>query len=268
MGRQEWAPTGVDMERSNAARAYDYLLGGSHNFAADREAARRAMEIMPDVVMQAKANRSFLHRSVRFLIDAGIDQFLDLGSGIPTVGNVHEIAQRIAPEARVVYVDIDPVAVAHSQQLLLGNPRAAAIRADLRDTRSVLTNPELTDVLDLGRPLGLLLVGVLHYVPDADDPYGVVSRLRWALARGSHLVVSHPTHENRPEWVKLAEVSRDSPSPVVPRTRVDIARFFNGFDLTDPGLVWAPAWHPTSPAEVGEHPELSSLLAGVGRLRG
>ena len=267
MRQSDWAPVGVDIERPSAARAYDFLLGGSHNFAADREAARQAIAIMPDVIMQAKANRAFLRRAVRFLVGAGVRQFLDLGSGIPTVGNVHEIAQREASDTTVVYVDRDPVAVAHSRQLLADNPTVTAVRADFRDPGALLRSWEVLDLLDLAAPVAILMVGVLHYVPDADDPHAVVSRFRDAVVPGSYLAISHPTHEGRPEWVRLAEASRNSPSPVVPRLRTEIAEFFQGFDLVDPGLVWAPSWRGDGKVDGDQHPERSSLLAGVA-LRG
>src|SRR5437588_3798566 len=151
--RPDWAPETIDVEQPSAARIYDYLLGGSHNFAADREFARQAIAIMPDVPVQAHANRAFLRRAVQYLVDSGIRQFLDIGSGIPTLGNVHEVAQRAAPDARVMYVDIDPVAVAHSRVILAGNPRVGVIQADLRRPTEILYHPDVVELLDFAQPV-------------------------------------------------------------------------------------------------------------------
>jgi hypothetical protein len=256
----------MDIERPSQARIYDYLLGGSHNFAADREVARRSIEVMPDLAVQIQANRAFLHRAVRFLLEAGIRQFLDIGSGIPTVGNVHEVVQRSAPDARVVYVDMDPVAVAHSQQILAGNPNAVSIRADLRRPDAILAYPELHAMLDFDQPIGLLLVAVMHAIPDEADPPAIVARLRDALPAGSYLALSHTTYESLPEvWERFVELSQGTTNPVTPRSRVQVEALFAGFELVPPGLVWAPQWRPEAPEDVGEDPGRSSNYAGVGR---
>ncbi|HKT01243.1 MAG TPA: SAM-dependent methyltransferase [Rugosimonospora sp.] len=266
MERPAWVTDSVDVERPSQARAYDYLLGGSHNLAVDREVARQAIALMPDVAMQAQANRAFLHRAVRFLIDSGIRQFLDIGSGIPTVGNVHEVAQRLAPQARVVYVDADPVAVLHSRQLLLGNADAVAIEEDLRDPERILDHPDLRAVLDLERPVAVLLLAILHAIPDAADPAGAVARLLAPLPAGSYMAVSHATYESLPEiWARLAKLSEQTDRAVTPRSYAQIERFFDGLELVEPGLVWAPLWRPESPDDVGDAPERSSNYAGVGR---
>jgi SAM-dependent methyltransferase len=244
---------------------YDYLLGGSHNFAADRHAVDQATAAMPDVATHARGNRAFLYRAVRYLVGAGIRQFLDIGSGIPTSGNVHEIAQREAPDSSVVYVDIDPVAVAHGKAILAGDDRVRIIQADLRDLDTLLNHPDLRAVLDLSRPVGLLLVAVLHVIPDTDDPAGIVARLRDAIAPGSYLVIAHGTADSRPdEAARLREVSRRTPTPMTHRSRDEVARFFAGFNLVDPGLVWAPQWHPENGDDVA-HPERSSNYVGVAR---
>lgn len=268
MQRPDWAPDGIDIERPSAARIYDYLLGGSHNFAADREIARQAVAAMPDVAVQARANRAFLHRAVRFLVGAGVHQFLDIGSGVPTVGNVHEIAQTEAPDATVVYVDIDPVAVAHSRHLLSTNDRTAVLQEDLRHAEKLLEQPEVHAVLDLSKPVAVLLVAVLHAIPDEDDPVGAVRRLTDELAAGSYLAIAHGTAEGRPEESeRLVEISKRTTTPLTIRDRPSILRFFDGFDLVEPGLVFAPQWHPESPNDVGEQPWLSGNLVGVGRKR-
>jgi SAM-dependent methyltransferase len=261
----DWAPKGVDTDRVSTARAYDFLLGGSHNFAADREAARQGMRIMPDIVTQALANRAFLHRAVTYLAEAGVRQFIDIGSGIPTVGNVHEVAQRTAPDARVVYVDVDPVAVAHSRQILAGNDLATVIEQDLRRPEEILADPRLRALVDLDRPVAVLLLAILHAIPDEDDPHAVVARIRDALSAGSYLVIAHGSPDSRPDmWAKMVEMSRQQQVPITPRSRAEVTRFFTGFELVEPGVVWAPEWHPE---EIVENPGAAGNLVGVGRLR-
>jgi hypothetical protein len=266
MQRPDWAPSEIDTDVPSAARIYDYLLGGCHNFAADRLLADQLISMVPDVPMMARANRAFLRRAVTFCLASGIRQFLDVGSGIPTLGNVHEVAQQADPDARVVYVDIDPVAVEHSRALLAGNDLATVVHEDLRDPERVLANPELRAVLDLDRPVALLLVAVLHFVPDTDDPHSLVSRFGAALPPGSHLVISHGTSESRPDdaekGLPLYEKTR---TPGTPRTHAEVRRLFDGFDLVDPGVVWAPEWRPDGPVEPSGDPWRSALYAGVGR---
>ncbi|GAA3729411.1 SAM-dependent methyltransferase [Plantactinospora mayteni] len=266
MERPDWAPEGIDLSKASVARAYDYWLGGSHNFAIDREFARQAIAAVPDLRMVARANREFLHRAVRFMIDMGIRQFLDIGSGIPTVGNVHEIAQKVVPDARVVYVDIDPVAVAHSEQILSGNEFATAIQEDLRRPEVILDHPATRALLDLDQPVGLLLASVVHAIPDEDDPYGILNRLRAALCPGSYLAISHVTTDSRPqEMGEGARLSGRTTTPVTARTRAQVERFFEGLELIEPGVVWSPLWRPESPEDVGDHPERMSFYVGVGR---
>jgi SAM-dependent methyltransferase len=266
MERPDWAPESIDLSKASVARAYDYWLGGSHNFEVDRVFARQALAAVPDLRLVARANREFLHRAVRSMVDGGIRQFLDIGSGIPTVGNVHEIAQRTVPDARVVYVDIDPVAVTHSEQILAGNEFATAIRGDLRDPAAVLGDPATRALLDFDQPVGLLLASVLHAIPDGDDPYGVVSQLLAALAPGSCLALSHVTTDSRPsEMGAGVRLSSQTTTPVTARTRAQVEEFFTGLELLDPGVVWSPLWRPESPADVGENPERMSFYVGVGR---
>jgi hypothetical protein len=265
VGQQDWVPPTVDLTRPSIARVYDYWLGGAHNFAVDREFSKQLFQAMPDARLAAQANRAFLHRAVRFLVDSGIRQFLDLGSGIPTVGNVHEIAHKLAPECRVLYVDIDPVAVAHSQQILADNDRAAAIQRDVRHVEAILSDPQTRSLLDLDQPVGLLMVAVLHYLPDADDPYAIVSRYRQALCPGSYVAIGHPTTDSRPaEAAQVVAMSRQTGTPATGRTRAEIERLFTGLKLLEPGLVWAPQWRPDAPEEVGDQPERSSNYVGVG----
>ncbi|OLB75879.1 MAG: hypothetical protein AUI14_20190, partial [Actinobacteria bacterium 13_2_20CM_2_71_6] len=197
MTRPDWAPQEIDINVPSAARMYDYYLGGAHNFAADRELAEQALRAMPDGRFLARTNRAFLRRAVRFLARAGIRQFLDIGSGIPTAGNVHEVAKQVTPDARVAYVDIDPVAVSHAQALLAADPRTGALRGDLRRPDRILADPALGAIVDLDQPVAVLLLAVCHFVPDSDDPAGIIAQLRAALAPGSHLVISHGTDEGR-----------------------------------------------------------------------
>jgi SAM-dependent methyltransferase len=264
MTRPEWAPEDVDVDIPSASRMYDYYLGGCHNFAADRELAERALAVMPDGRRLAQVNRAFLRRAVRFCAEAGVDQFLDLGSGIPTLGNVHEVAQQASPGARTVYVDTDPVAVAHSQAILAGNDRATVIQHDLRRPEEILADPRLRGQLDLTRPVALLAVAVLHFVQDDADPAGVLARFRAALPSGSMLVISHGTDENRPEdAAKVVALYRGTANPLKMRSRAEVSALFDGWELVEPGLVCAPLWRPDSPEEIGEHPEAIPVYAGA-----
>lgn len=256
----------VDPQTPSEARMYDYFLGGWRNFAIDREAARRMLAIQPDVPLQAQANRAFLRRAVGYLSDRGIRQFLDLGSGMPTLGNVHEIAQGVVRDARVVYVDIDPHVVSHGRQLLDGNPHVTVIQQDIRQPEQVLAHPETRQLLDFTRPMAVLAVAVLHFLDD-EEASRTVRTVRDALAPGSFLVVSHTNVENVSTgcWSAGEQVFAESvASPVYPRTTTGIARFFDGFTLVEPGLVWVSQWRP-EPGTVGLPPERSTMLGGVGR---
>ncbi|WP_329402718.1 SAM-dependent methyltransferase [Streptomyces melanogenes] len=269
MERPAWAPTGIDISVPSVSRIYDYYLGGSHNFEVDREAARKAMEFIPGLPKVMQANRAFMRRAVRFALDEGITQFLDIGSGIPTFGNVHEVAQNSVPDARVVYVDHDPVAVAHSRAVLEGNDRAGVVAADLRKPQDVLSSPEVARLLDLDRPVALLLVAVLHFVEDSDDPRAAVAALRDALAPGSLLILTHAAYEGIPLSEDRAGgavgVYRNIRNPLVMRTSEEIATFFDGFEMVAPGLVQMPMWRPESSPEQ-EDPYAFAGFAGVGRI--
>ena len=260
-----WAPPGIDTGKASPARVYDYWLGGSRNFQADRDAARAIIAVQPDARGIARANREFLARAVRYLTGCGIRQFLDIGSGIPTQGNVHEIAQQAAPGSRVVYVDIDPVAVAHSRAILAGNDAAAVIQADLREPAEVLGSPEVGGLIDFGQPAGLVLGAVLHFLSDEEDPWQLVRTFRDALAPGSYLALSHATSDAMAsaDEAALTRAYRgrvDSRGRL--RSRAEIGRFFDGFELVDPGVVLVAQWRPDSPA--GD-PARYWFLGGVGR---
>jgi SAM-dependent methyltransferase len=263
--RPDWAPADVDHNTATVARAYDYLLGGSHNFAADRALARQMISVFPDAKVQARINRAFLHRGTRYVLDQGIRQFLDIGSGIPTVGNVHEIAQKVDPEARVAYVDIDPIAVAHSRQILAGNPHATVIREDFANPRAVLEHPSVADLIDFEQPVALLLVALLHAVRDDRDPYGALAVYKERLAPGSYLVIGHATHESHPdEFREAAKAVERTPTPLAMRTHAEILRFFDGFELVEPGLVWSHEWRPDAAEDKPSN--ISALIyGGVGR---
>jgi hypothetical protein len=252
--------------RPSSARIYDALLGGSHNFAADREAAQRLLEAIPNAGEMARANRAFLNRAVHHMLDRGVRQFLDIGSGIPTVGNVHEVAQRAVPDARVVYVDIDPVAVATSAEILSGNPNATAVLADARFPAALLSRGDVQEMLDLHLPVGLLLVSVLHFLPD-EEAYPAVDHLRDALPPGSFVAISHGVPET-PADERAAEIStiyrRTDVSTAAGRTRAQILRFLGDTELVPPGLTWVHEW-PS--AEGAEHLPDMAVLAAVGHKR-
>lgn len=245
MSEQSWVPDEVNAERPNPARMYDYYLGGAHNFAADRSLAEQAMSVQPGLARAARCNRRFLGRFVRYSVQAGIDQFLDLGSGIPTAGNVHQVAQQQNPAARVAYVDNESVAVAHSAELLADNPHASITQADLRDVEVVLSAPGVTELLDFSRPIALLTMAVMHFIPDSEAPWDLLNRYRQILAPGSTVALSHCTTEGMPgEWRELEEVYKSSTMPVYPRTKAELERFFVGMTMVEPGIVDAVAWRP------------------------
>ena len=264
--RPEWAPVGIDLDRPSAARVYDFYLGGFHNFAADREMGRQAVQMWPELPEIMRSNRGFLRRAVEFLVDAGVRQFLDLGSGIPTVGNVHEVAQRRAPDAKVVYVDNDPVAVEHSQAILAGDDRTEVVQADLRDPDAVLADPTVRGLLDLTRPTAVLMVAVLHFVPDQDDPARLVARFRETVSSGSYLALSHATAGERAD--RAAEhrgLYQRTATPMTMRTREQVERLFDGWELVEPGLVALPQGRPEPGSPELDRPERMPGLAGVGR---
>ncbi|WP_328649220.1 SAM-dependent methyltransferase [Amycolatopsis sp. NBC_00348] len=259
----ERIPEGVDIKLPSAARVYDWLLGGSHNFDADRVVGERVMAVLPSGRQVAASNRAFLRRAVRYMIDRGVTQFLDLGSGIPTVGNVHEVAQALDPACRVVYVDYDEVAVAHSRLILEGNRDAVVVEADLCRPQTVLTDPDVRALLDFDRPIGLLMVAVFHFVPDDLRPAEIVADYRAALPPGSFVALSHLTADHAPrEMAAVADAMRHSRDPMYFRPYSDVAALFDGLELVEPGVVSAPLWHP-EPGIRDAEPD--DVYAGVGR---
>ncbi|WP_436492002.1 SAM-dependent methyltransferase [Actinokineospora sp. HUAS TT18] len=261
-----WVPDGIDLDRPSAARLYDYLLGGGHNFAHDRELAERFLKAQPNARQIARHNRSFLRRSVLFMIDQGVRQFLDLGSGIPTVGNVHEIAHAADPESRVVYVDYEEVAFAHSHLMLTDVPNATIVQADLTVPDAVLDAPETRKLLDFDQPIGLIMAGVFHFVPPEKDPAGIVARYRDATVSGSWLAFSQFTRDLMPEEMdRIVEVMKSSRDPMFPRSRAEIETLFAGYELVEPGIVPTALWHPDAGLDDGDDPDRAGILAGVGR---
>ena len=240
--------SGLDTQHAHSARVYNYWLGGKDHFAADREAAERAIEANPGIVADVRANRAFLVRAVRYLTtECGIRQFLDIGTGLPTAGNTHEVAQAVAPAARIVYVDNDPVVLSHARALLTSSHEGATayLEADLRDTAAILR--EAARTLDFSEPTALMLLIVLHLIPDTDDPYGTVAALVRALPSGSYLVLSHPASDIRA--AQMAEMTRRvnermSGPRATMRDRAAVTRFFDGLELLEPGVVQPQQWRP------------------------
>ncbi|MEU6267011.1 SAM-dependent methyltransferase [Saccharopolyspora shandongensis] len=263
-----WVPQDVDEEIPSAARLYDYLLGGAHNFAADRALAEKFLTALPSARDVARLNRAFLRRAVVCMAQHGVRQFLDVGSGIPTVGNVHEIAQAADPQARVVYVDYESVAVAHSQLLLEGNDNATIIQADLVEPGTILEHPETRRLLDFDEPIGLIMAGVFHFVSHEQDAPAIITRYRDALTPGSYLALSHFTADISPdEMAGVVEVMRRSSDPIHTRTHTEITELFTGFDLVEPGVVGTALWRPDRPELAADEPGGSQIYAGVGRKR-
>ena len=258
-------PVGLDTGVAHIARMQNYWRGGKDNFAADRAAAEHAMAAYPDLVLSVRANQAFLSRSVRYLAgEAGVRQFLDIGTGLPAAGSVHEIAQDLAPESRVVYVDNDPIVLAHARALLASSPPGSTsyVDADVRDTSRVLE--QAAAALDFSAPVAVILVSVLHMIQDQDDPHAIVARLMSAVPPGSFLVLTHVASDLEPEaMAEMARrVSQRVAQPATPRDYATVARFFAGLEPVPPGVVRAPEWRPTS-AEAAVAP--STQWGGVGQ---
>jgi SAM-dependent methyltransferase len=258
------------MTRPSVARVYDYYLGGSHNFESDRAFGRRVVDVYPALPLVLRENRAFLRRVVRQLVADGVDQFLDLGSGIPTVGNVHELAHAGNREARIVYVDHDPVAVTHSRELLAGHPRTTVLAADFLDPAEVLEQAVAAGGLDLERPVAVLALLVLHFVPDDRRPAEVMARYLREVAPGSHLAISHSRSDGAPAAVagQRLYARERSLDPMHPRTAAEVAALFGDLSVLAPGVVAAPAWRPDPPRfdePPDEVPDDHPVLAGLAR---
>ena len=266
MTRVDWIPESIDIGRPSTARMYDYVLGGGHNLEADRVLVDKMLAIQPEIRRYAIMNRAFLRRAVLFMMDHGVRQFLDLGSGIPTVGNVHEIAQAADPESRVVYVDIEPVAVAHSRMILEDNDRAVMVHADITEPDMVLHDPQTRQILDFTKPVGLLAVTVGHHIGPERDPVGVFGRYGDAVVPGSYLAMTHSSQDfpaNRNQ--QTDNLMKQSHINISLRTRAEILEFFKGFDLVPPGLVSTSQWHPDRPEDAALDPAEDGMYAGVAR---
>jgi hypothetical protein len=250
-----WTVPDFDTAHPHPARVYNYWLGGKDNYAADRELGDSIIKVMPSTQFAARANRALLRRAVRYLTgEAGIRQFLDIGTGLPAAGNTHEVAQAAVPDARVLYVDNDPIVLAHARALMTSTPAGATafIQADLRDPAKILADPQLRATLDLGQPVALMLIAVLHFLTEADGPREIVASLVDALPSGSYLTITNLTADFSPQEAAAAlAASKQSPVTYVPRTQAEVAAFFTGLELVDPGVVPILTWRPDD----GEPPD-------------
>ncbi|SNY54563.1 SAM-dependent methyltransferase [Paractinoplanes atraurantiacus] len=256
-----------DTGRPHPARVYDFLLGGKDNFAADRAAAEQGLKANPNAATAPRQNRAFLQRTVHYLAaEAGITQFLDIGTGLPTKPNVHEVAQEVTPSARIVYADNDPIVLSHARALLTSNPsgRTAYVGARLQEAGALLDTTEVRDTLDLNEPVALLLFAILHFIEDDEDPYAIVEGLMSRLPSGSYLVLSHITADHDPEsWARFTAIMREQGIPSRLRSRSEVTRFFTGLDLIDPGVVPILKWRPTTETDLTD--AQVALYGGVAR---
>ena len=265
----DWAPGSVDIDEPSIARIYDYLLGGYHNFEIDRQLADMSLQIYPDMALASQVSRAFLRRVVNYLLDQGITQFVDIGSGIPTLGHLHEIAHRRDPENRIVYIDIDPVAIAHSKAILREKPYTLVFQADARDPQTIFEHIEKEAALDFRKPVAFLFIALLHYIVDADEVRHLIGEYSSRLAPGSYMAFTHGTYENAPPGVaeSLMNLSSKSRHSMLYRSRDDIATLFPKMEIVEPGIVPTPLWHPEGPEDLFlNQPERSLAYAGVARL--
>jgi hypothetical protein len=256
-------PPQIDIRKPSVARVYDAILGGKDNFAWDRAVAERAAAAFPDCGRGAMMNRQALGRAVRYMSRQGIDQFLDLGSGLPAAQNTHEIAQGINPAARVVYVDNDPLVLVHGRALLAENPQTAVVTADVRCPETILASPQVAGFLDFTRPIGLILNAVLHHVHDDENPYGIVGAFKDALASGSYIQLTHFANAV-PESFALEKVLMHAVGSGKMRGLEEITRFFDGFELVGPGVVFAPEWRPDAAVRYPLEICAKLMMSGMG----
>lgn len=271
LGRDEPFSARIRQDVPHSARMYDYFLGGKDHYAVDREAAERVLQVFPNMRTAVRANRSFMHRATRALAERGLRQWLDVGTGIPTSPNLHEVAQAVAPQARVVYVDNDPVVLAHSRALMTSTPegRTAYIHGDVRNLDSFLGDPQLTRTLDLGQPVVLSMVALLHFVPDLEEARDIVNTVLKPLPAGSALVLSHATADLDPQGApKVQEIYNQVGTTLRLRSRTEFGTFFEGLELLEPGIMTAHRWNPdsadTDPLSVLATDAQVSFYAGVG----
>lgn len=257
----------IDTTTPHPARIYDALLGGKDNYAADRQAIRQLLRAAPEARDSARANRAFLQRAVRYLVgEAGIRQIIDVGTGIPSAGNVHEVAAQVAPGTRVAYVDNDPIVHVHANALLTGSGTTTIVLADLREPEAILGHPKVRTLIDFTQPVALLLVAILHFITDAENPARILAVFRDALPAGSYLALSHATADLRPASAREAAAVYDqATSPVTLRTQAQVAAFFDGWDLAEPGLVQVPSWRPDGRPPRQRELDRVWVYGGVGR---
>ena len=268
MQQSNWVPDEVLLDRPNVARMWDYYLGGGHNFAIDREAAEQIIRLYPDMPLVAQVTRGFLGRAVRYLLSQGIDQFLDIGAGIPTANSVHEIAQRMNPNARVVYVDHDPVAVAHSQSILQDVPNTVALRGDARHVEEILSHPQARSVLDFNRPIGVLAIALMHFVPEDGEAERILGAIGEAIPSGSYVAMTHASADaaDRARADQGEQVYQRATAQLHFRTHAQFLAMFEGLEVVDPGVVFIPLWRPeTADDLLLDQPERCTNYAGVGR---
>ncbi|WP_407550911.1 SAM-dependent methyltransferase [Streptomyces sp. Pv4-95] len=269
MNRPSWAPPEVDIEKPSIARVYDYWVGGTHNFPADVAVAKSIADKNPLLPRTLRSNRAFLRRAVDELTKLGIGQFLDVGSGIPTEGNVHEVALENNPDSRVLYVDIDPVAVAHGKAILAGNPQAASLLGDLRKPGDIFAAQETKDLIDFSRPVGLILAAVLHFISDADDPKAMLRQFTDKLAPGSYVVISHAGMEKKPAPedvpASASQTYQENVSEVYWRDIEEVNALFEGLELIDPGVVPVPLWRIGPEGDPEGFGAEAHALAGVAK---
>ena len=264
--RPSWAPPEIDIDRPSIARVYDYWIGGTHNFPVDREVGRTVEEANPVLPKTFRANRAFLRRAVRELSALGISQFIDVGSGIPTEGNVHEVALACDPDSRIVYVDIDPVAVAHAGAILAGEPRAVAIQGDVFKWADILDAPQTRALLDFDRPIAVILAAIIHFVTPEADPVALVNRYVEPLAAGSYLVITHAGAETVPKATPgFAARYQGSVNEVIWRDRSEVTALFQGLQLLPPGVVPVTLWRPEPDGDPDHLGADALMLAGVAR---
>jgi hypothetical protein len=264
----EWAPPGIDTASPSIARMYDYYLGGKDNYAVDRAAADKLLAVAPEIAEISRQNRAFLGRAVKFLAEKGIRQFVDIGTGLPTQNNVHQVVRAHAPDAKVAYVDNDPIVLAHARALLADSDQTIVVDADLLDPDTILGHPAIRRHIDFDRPVAVLLIAILHFFADDDRPYEIVARLRDAVPAGSYLALSHVVAEDHPEAIDAAQdVYRSflKRSGDARRTHGDILGFFDGLELLDPGLVYVSRWRPDEKGDLPGAEKDAWIVGGVAR---
>ena len=264
-GRDDWRTT-FRPDIPSSARIYDYFLGGKDNYPADRDAADQITTHLPNIREAARINRAFVRRAVRYLVnEAGIRQLIDIGTGLPTMGNVHEVALDADPAARVVYVDHDPVVLAHARNMLQGTTSAVILGHDMRAPADILADPELRRLVNFDEPVGVLFVSVLHFLSDADDPAAIIGDLLAPFPAGSHVALTHGTADVAPEVKAAARVYDAATTPMYVRSRAEVLGLVRGLDLVQPGLVWTPEWHPEPGEQIPARPSDCYYYALVAR---